>query len=265
MFDSSALNGHNNEKPTLNWPPLRVQQTEDIVMEPVPPGEVSVEQQQHEASSPPTSTQRPSLEDPLVQSVLAMRISENIQRESSGTDAMEFDPIFDGFELSGNLALRVDQGDGMDLGQQAIGKERQPEFLEGDQSFPLGKLKRPYPLPSQAEMYAEYANAMMRIDGRTQENPTSASAPNPQTSPTARTSQSSTQTSTRNQEAPDSSRTVFGQPPDRPVSLAPQPQPPVRPAPPAERPLQSQPSHSTEQEGAQMVRKGSIKPRLMAS
>lgn len=271
MVDSPGSNSDSDGDPTLNWPPLRVQQTEDIVMEPASLGDVLVEQQPHEASSAPTPAQRPSLDGPLVESVFAMRISENIQAELLHEEAMEVDPVSDPFEPSDNVALRGTRGDVTDApaemhhGQQVIGRDRQPELLEGDESFPLGLYKRPQPLPSQAEMYAEYANATIRLDGRAQENSTSAFAPNPQASPTVKASQSTTQTWTRNQEVLDSTRTVFGQPPDRPVSLVSQPQPQVRPALPAERPLQTRPSHSTEQGGAQMVRRGSIKSRLMAS
>ncbi|KAG9046669.1 hypothetical protein FS837_003871 [Tulasnella sp. UAMH 9824] len=269
MVDSLGSNGPSDGELTLNRPPLHVQQTEDIVMEPVSPGGVVKEHQPHEVSTAPTPAKRPSLEGPLVESVLAMRISENIQPESSRTEAMEVDPRSDAFELSGNFASRGGQGDVADspgelyLSQQVIGKDRQPELL-GDRPFSLGIYKSPDALPSQAEMYAEYANAMLRIDGRAQENPTSAFTPNSQISPTAGPSKSTTQTLTRNQEAFGSSRRVL----DRPVSLLPQPQAPVRRVlanEPVSTPLQSWPYHSKEQMGTQIVRRGNIKSRLMAS
>ncbi|KAG8902290.1 hypothetical protein FRC01_009623, partial [Tulasnella sp. 417] len=219
MLDGLGSNGRNKGKPSLNWPPLLLQQTEDVVMEPASTDDASMEHQPHDGLSAPTPVPGPSLQDPLVKSVLAMCISENVQSEPLSTELMEVDPVWDAPQPPSNLTFHRGQRDTTD--------------------------------PPEAEIFAEYANAMIVVDERGRESLAASSTPNFQAPRIAGAKQPTTRTLKKQLEAPNSSRRALPEGPEHSVPSNPPPRSPVPPKPPVG--LVISPSHRRSSSGGQQT------------
>ncbi|KAG8943799.1 hypothetical protein FRC04_002493 [Tulasnella sp. 424] len=265
--DAEALSADSSmdQEHTLGSAPLHDQQTEDTST-----SEMSLGPQSHLAASAPVPRRDRSAEGPLSNSVSAMNIGSQIRASSSSTAvAMEVDPPYEALQTPGDNASVVSRGGGHRGAAPGTSPHQETDPEDASQSFGFGGYKKPYALPSQAEMYAEYANTMIRINEWGKESITSTPAVEHQASGTTTTtaSQSTSQSPTRARSTHDPYGDAACVDPPSSATLSPSStRNPTSPYQPPNRSTRNHhPSQVPEQNVPQNAQKGGIKARLMAS